>query len=98
MNWGGVATRRFQGTDPALQALDFVLQHGGLTDDEKTDIQSGFPITTLDRLLSTPAVRDAIGVEVKSGTLLTGLPQKRQSSRYSGSSAIWPLGRLPSQN
>lgn len=74
VNWGGVATRRFRGTDPALQALDFVLQHGDLTDDEKAEVQNGFPITTLDRLLSTPAVRDAIGVEIRSGSLLTGLP------------------------
>lgn len=74
VNWGGVATRRFRGSDPALQALDCVLQHGALTDDEKAEIQNGFPITTLDRLLSTPAVRDAIGVEIKSGALLTGLP------------------------
>jgi uncharacterized membrane protein YgcG len=85
VNWGGVATRRFRGTDPALQALDFVLQQGELTEEEKTEIQDGFPITTLDRLLSTPAVREAIGVEIKSGSLLTGLPLEE---------AIRPLLRI----
>ena len=51
-----------------------MLQHGDLTSDEKAEVQDAFPITTLDRLLSTPAVRDAIGVEIKTGALLTGLP------------------------
>lgn len=30
VNWGGVATARFRGRDPALQALDLVLVHGNL--------------------------------------------------------------------
>jgi len=74
VDWGGVATRRFRGTDPALQALDFTLQYGSLSDAEKDEIADGFPISTLDRLLSTPAVRAEIGVEIKAGKLLTGLP------------------------
>lgn len=74
VNWGGVATARFRGNDPALQALDFVLIHGGLSEAEKADLSSGFPISTLDRLLSTPAVRDIIGIEIMNGKLLTALP------------------------
>lgn len=31
--WNGVARARFRGTDPALQALDLVLEHGDLTDE-----------------------------------------------------------------
>lgn len=31
VDWGGVATARFRGRDPALQALDLVVNHGGLT-------------------------------------------------------------------
>jgi hypothetical protein len=74
VNWDSVATRRFKGRDPALQALDFVMTHGGLSDDEKKAIEARFPITTLDRLLSTPAVRAIIGVDITDQKLLTNLP------------------------
>jgi hypothetical protein len=55
VSWGGVATARFRGRDPALQALDLVLTYGDLTDEEKATVEDQFPITTLDRLLCTPA-------------------------------------------
>jgi hypothetical protein len=74
VDWSGIATARFRGNDPALQALDFVLAYGELTDNEKAEIGNRFPISTLDRLLSTPAVRNLIGLEIKAGKLLTGLP------------------------
>jgi len=73
VNWDAVATRRFKGRDPALQALDFVMTHGGLSDEEKKAIEARFPITTLDRLLSTPAVRALIGVDITDQKLLTNL-------------------------
>ena len=62
------------GTDPALQALEFVKQHGGLSDAEQKKLGESRFITTLDRLLSTPDVRNAIGVTVKAGKLMTDLP------------------------
>lgn len=74
VNWGGVATARFRGRDPALQALELVLTHGDLTDEEKEIVEDHFPITTLDRLLSTPAVRDKIGIEIADAKLKTNLP------------------------
>jgi hypothetical protein len=74
VGWGGVATARFRGRDPALQALDLVTTHGKLSDEEKELIEDRFPITTLDRLLSTPAVRSKIGVEIAGGKLRTALP------------------------
>lgn len=74
VDWSGVARARFRGNDPALQALDFVTARGSLSPDEKHEIETRFPITTLDRLLSTPAVRAAIGLEIMSGKLVTGLP------------------------
>lgn len=74
VDWSGVASARFRGSDPALQGLDFVTMHGALTAAEKDGISKRFPITTLDRLLSTPAVRSLIGVEITGGKLLTGLP------------------------
>lgn len=74
VNWQGIQRARFSGGDPALQALDFVVQHGNLTDDQKQTIADGRFITTLDRLLSTPDVRAKLGVTVKKGKLLTDLP------------------------
>ncbi|WP_370156164.1 hypothetical protein [Ferrovibrio sp.] len=74
VNWGGVATARFRGRDPALQALDFVISHGGLSEDEKAQVEDHFPISTLDRLLSTPSVRKKIGIEITESKLMTSLP------------------------
>jgi hypothetical protein len=85
VNWSGVASSRFRGRDPALQALDFVRQHAKLTDDQRKLLDGRFPITTLDRLLSTPDVRSKIGFEIKEDKLLTALPADE---------AIKPLRRI----
>lgn len=74
VGWGGVATARFRGRDPALQALDMVLEHGDLAQEEKDLVEDHFPITTLERLLSTPSVRNLIGVEISESKLKTDLP------------------------
>ncbi len=74
VGWSGLQSRRFSGSDPALQALEFVREHGGLTDSELKKLGESRYITTLDRLLSTPDVRNVIGVTVKDGKLLTDLP------------------------
>jgi hypothetical protein len=74
VNWSAVAGSRFAGRDPALQALEFVLQHGNLTDDEIEQINNSKFLTTLSRLLSTPTVRSAIGFDIDKGKLLTQLP------------------------
>lgn len=57
-----------------MQALDLVLEHGDLGDEEKELIEDHFPITTLERLLSTPAVRNLIGVDISESKLKTDLP------------------------
>ena len=85
VRWSGVAASRFRGRDPALQALDFVLQHGNLADDQRKIIAGRFPITTLNRLLSTPGVRSRIGFEINEQKLLTSLPPNE---------AIKPLRRI----
>lgn len=74
VDWSGVASSRFRGNDPALQALDFVRHHAELTQEQKDLLSGRFPITTLDRLLSTPAVRQKLGVDIKNGKLVTSLP------------------------
>jgi hypothetical protein len=85
VGWSGVAAARFRGRDPALQALDFVRQYGALTGDQRKLLEGRFPITTLDRLLSTPTVRAKIGFEVKDEKLITSLPPRE---------AIKPLSRI----
>lgn len=74
VSWSGVAGSRFRGSDPALQALDFVRQNAQLTDEQIEQIEGRFPITTLDRLLSTPSVRSRIGFSIREDKLLTALP------------------------
>jgi hypothetical protein len=74
VGWSGLAASRFRGGDPALQALEFVRNYGNLDDDQKRLIDHTFPITTLDRLLSTREVRDLIGVAVVERKLRSGLP------------------------
>jgi hypothetical protein len=74
VNWGGIATARFRGRDPALQAFEFVLNHGSLQDEEKELLHEFFPISTLDRLLSTPAVRQKLGLDIVDSKLITELP------------------------
>jgi len=71
--WDGQATARFRGADPALQALDFVVQYGKLTEDQIALLKGRF-ITTLRRLLETPAVRNELGLDLKKNTLFSGVP------------------------
>jgi hypothetical protein len=85
VDWSAIAGSRFRGRDPALQALDFVLEHGGLGEEDKEKIAGKFPLTTLDRLLSTPSVRTAIGFEITAGKLTTELPPEE---------ALKPLKRM----
>jgi hypothetical protein len=74
VDWSGLQAQRFRGSDPALQALEFVARYGNLSDHQKDLLGQRFPITTLDRLLSARHVRDAIGIAVKGGKLQSGLP------------------------
>ena len=85
VRWSGLAAARFRGTDPALQALEFIKAHGNLNDNHKTMLDDAFPITTLVRLLSTREVRQLIGVDIRDGKLRSGLP---------GDELIKPLRRI----
>ncbi len=85
VGWSAMALSRFRGRDAALQALDFVIAHGDLTEEQGLLIAGKFPVTTLDRLLSTPAVRAAIGFQLIGGKLLTELPAEE---------AMKPLRRM----
>ena len=76
----GVAERGIFG-----QALDLVLSHGALSEEETELVEGYFPISTLERLLSTPAVRTKLGVEITDAKLTTDLP---------ATEAIKPLRRI----
>jgi hypothetical protein len=85
VGWSGIAVARFKDRDAALQALDFIAAHADLTEEQADLLAGKFPVSTLDRLLSTPAVRAAIGFEIKDGKLQTELPPEE---------AIKPLTRI----
>lgn len=85
VGWSSLAQSRFTRKDPALQAMEFVKERGGLEPEESDSIGENFPITTLQRLLSSPDVRKRIGLEVRDGRLYTNLP---------GHEIIKPLRRM----
>ncbi len=85
VDWSGIAAGRFRGRAPELQALDFVRQHANLTDAQKDLLDGKFPITNLERLLSTPDVRERLGFEIVEGKLKTALPPEE---------ALKPLRRI----
>ncbi len=76
VRWGGLATARFRGSDPALQALEAVLRFTGLDTEQQEELEGGFPITNLDRLLSSVSFRHLIGFDVKQSKLITDIPPK----------------------
>jgi hypothetical protein len=65
--------------------LEFVRAKGDLTDAEKSSIASNFPITTLDRLISNPAVRQKVGIQITDGEFYV---------TYSSEQVIKPLKRI----
>lgn len=85
VDWNSIASSRFTGRNPALQALDFVLEFADLNDDQIQTITGKFPLTTLGRLLATPSVREAIGFQIEDKKLLTALPAEE---------ALKPLRRI----
>jgi hypothetical protein len=49
VDWKPIVAARFRKKEPAIQAFDMVMEHGGYTEDEAEDIRSGFSLTTLRR-------------------------------------------------
>jgi hypothetical protein len=85
VGWSGIAVARFKGRDAALQAIDFIGAHADLTEEQAGLLAGRFPVSTLDRLLSTPDVRAALGFDVVDEKLQTELPPEE---------AIKPLKRI----
>ncbi len=74
VSWNGQASARFRGGEPALQALEFVRQHGNLTAAEDAALSGRF-ITTLRRLIETPDVRNLLGLDLKKNELFSTVPR-----------------------
>ena len=65
VEWSGLQRARFRGSDPAQEALDFVLRLGTLSPEDRQAIESRrFSITTLKRFLETTDARRRLGLEV----------------------------------
>jgi hypothetical protein len=85
VGWKPIVAARFRKREPAIQALDLVLEHGGFAEDEAEAIRSKFSLTTLRRVVESEEARKLLGLTVKDGQLHTGL---------TGSEVIKPLRKL----
>jgi|SRR5579883_1676913 hypothetical protein len=72
VNWTSVATGRFRNRSPAIQALEMVVERGGLSAEQRTKITEKFPLSTLQRFVEDREVRKSLGLDVKAGKLVTG--------------------------
>jgi hypothetical protein len=85
VGWKPIVAARFRDKEPAIQALDMVLEHGGFTQDEADAIRSKFSLTTFRRFFESKDARALLGFTVKDKQLRTTLP---------GSELIKPLKRI----
>ena len=83
--WKPIVAARYREKEPAIQAFDMVIEHGGFEEAEAEDIRTGFSLTTLRRLLDSKDVRAELGLSVENGQLKTILP---------GHELIKPLRRI----
>lgn len=80
VKWSAQQRNRYQSRKGAkpyhLQVLDVVAEQGTLSEETKQKIEGGsYPVSTLKRLLSTPYVRDKLGVAFANDAVQTRLPQ-----------------------
>lgn len=85
VGWKPIVAARFRKKEPAIQAFEMVLEHGGFNEDEAEALRNGFSLTTLRRLMDSKEVRESIGLSLKDGQLVTQLP---------GSEIIKPMKRI----
>lgn len=61
---------------PHLQVLDFVRDAGNLNDEAARRHDRGtYPVSTLQRALATPQVREKLGIDVRDGQVVTTYPK-----------------------
>jgi hypothetical protein len=70
VDWTGFQSGRFENTQ-AFQLLEFAKEKLGLPEGTVTET---FPITTFERLIESPTVRDAIGLDLSGGQLFFTRP------------------------
>jgi hypothetical protein len=78
--WSAQQKARYRariGAKPAhLQVLDFVQNEGQLSTKAIEQINRGrYPVSTLDRALTTPEVRKQLGIEIEDGEVVTRYPK-----------------------
>ncbi|MCB0490483.1 MAG: hypothetical protein KDC99_18545 [Cyclobacteriaceae bacterium] len=78
--WNGMATQRFKGASPSLQAIEQVEQ-SDLIDDETRKNLSSISITNVERILNTPEARELLGVDVQKGHLTLKNPENEALGR-----------------
>lgn len=83
--WRPIVAARFREREPAIQALDMVLEHGKFSEDEAEEIRSKFSLTTLRRLMESKEALSLLGLTVKNKELRTTIP---------GSELMKPLKRI----
>jgi hypothetical protein len=84
VEWDGQVAARYDAIhgdkSPELQILDFVKEYANLSPMTKQKIDDGkFPITTLERLISSPEIRSKLGIEIKDKIVYTHFPNEEVS-------------------
>lgn len=74
VSWRPIVAARYRKRSPAIQAFDVVIEHGGFSEDEAERLRQQFPLSTFQRFLESPEVRDQIGLRVVQGQLRSNLP------------------------
>ena len=78
--WDGVASQRFRGNSPALQAVDLVSQSPYIDDETRAKLPK-IAITNIERILGTPDARELLGVDVKGRLLVLKHPEEESLAR-----------------
>jgi hypothetical protein len=84
VEWDGQVAARYDAIhgdkSSELQILDFVKGYANLSPVTQEKIDNGkFPITTLERLIGSPEIRDKLGIEIKDKIVYTYFPDEEVS-------------------
>lgn len=62
--------------DPHMQVLEFVIKEGKVSPTTAERSRKGqYPVSTLERALTTPQVRERLGIEIVAGRVMTQYPK-----------------------
>lgn len=84
VKWDGQVAARYDAIhsdkSSELQILDFAKEHANLSPTTQEKINNGkFPITTLERLIGSPEIRNKLGIEIKDKIVYTQFPDTEVS-------------------